>query len=108
MLKNRILSFNINCLIPILIVHICFIFDKEKKVHSRRYHNESVNEKRNVYSAHETAICRNPPIHSFAEDRKNLTDSYENIRTSSLFFADNILTEGVSVNQLSSGAGISV
>jgi len=27
-----------------------------------------------LHQAHETAICRNPPIHIFTEDKRNLTD----------------------------------
>jgi hypothetical protein len=68
--------------------------------------------------AHETAICRNPPIYNFTGDRKNLTDInrptirhvmfLRQYKEKQFFCEHNVLTEGVFVTQLSSNAGISV
>jgi hypothetical protein len=69
-------------------------------------------------AAHETVICRTPPIHNFAADRNKLDRSrnrriFEHVmflrRCKDFFFGGHkILTEGVCVfvTQLSRNAGI--
>jgi hypothetical protein len=71
-----------------------------------------------MYIAQETAICCNPPINYFTENRKKLDQShtdqqlrmlsfYENIRASN-FFVNKSLTAHVFVTQLSINTGITV
>jgi hypothetical protein len=41
-----------------------------------------------LHHAHETAICPNPPIHSFTEDKRNLTDYIQTNTEANYVFAE--------------------
>jgi hypothetical protein len=70
------------------------------------------------YIAHETTICRNPPIHSFPGDKNlNLSSTHQHLsyvmflqkcKDKQFVCGNNILTEGVLVTQLSTSVRISV
>jgi len=69
-----------------------------------------------AFAAHETEICRTPPIHNFTADRNKLDRSrnrpiLEHViflrKYKENFFCEHkILTEGVFVTQLSRNVGI--
>ena len=86
------------------------------KFHAPNDFNPRCSRKYHQYIADETAINRNPPIHSFTGDRRNLTEDqhlsmlyfYKNIGRRNIFCGHNFLTEGVFVTQLNSESRISV